>query len=180
MNVFLLIILIIVLLKFFTFKEGLCPVSCSKCATINNQSLISGSGDCGKECIDCDLNTSNYLYDLYRTLYVNVTSSVKIVTQPVMSVFKSLYKCSYIDNIWTQNDISGDSLCLADMSNNWHKYSEPVVPTPINCIADYGTEIGEKANSTSKTIVKSTKYVCPSIMPTCDNFKCGATVGVCK
>jgi hypothetical protein len=176
MNVFLLIILIIVLLKFFTFKEGLCPVSCSKCATINNQSLIIGTGDCGKECISCDLNTPTYIIDLYERLYGAITIPV---INSVNSVFKSLYKCSFKDNIWGQ-DISGDSLCLADGSNNWHKYSEPVIPTPIKCIADYGTEIGEKANSTSKTIVTSTKYVCPSIMPTCDNFKCGATFGVCK
>jgi len=176
MNVFLLIILIIVLFKFMSFKEGLCPSSCRTCATINIKNLIDGTNGCGKECIDCDLNTPSYVYDLYKRLYGTVISVTNSVTS---SIVKSLYKCSFKNNIWSQ-DISGGSLCLADMSNNWHKYSEPVVPTPIQCIADYGTEIGELANSTSHTIVKSTKYVCPSTMPTCDNFKCGSTFGQCK
>lgn len=170
MNVFLFILLIIVLLKFISFKEGLCSSSCSTCATINIKNLVDGTVGCGKECIDCDLNTPSYVYDLYNTIYGTISSSY---------IFKSLYKCSFKNNIWDQ-DISGDSLCLADMSNNWHKYSEPVVPTPIQCIADYGTEIGELANSASHTIVNSTKYICPSTMPTCDNFKCGSTFGQCK
>ena len=173
MNVFLLILLIIVLFKFISFKEGLCPSSCSTCATINIKNLIDGTDGCGKECIDCDLNTPSYVYDLYKTLYGTISSATS-------SIVKSLYKCSFKNDIWIQDDISGDSLCLADMSNNWHKYSEPVVPTPIQCIANYGTEIGELASPESHTIVKSTKYVCPSTMPTCENFKCGSTFGVCK
>ena len=173
MNVFLLILLIIVLLRFLSFKEGLCPSSCSKCTTINMDSLIAKNGPCGNECIDCDFNTSNYYARAVYAILYNVSSSIK------NSIVNSLYKCSFTNNIWSQ-DISGDSLCLADMSNNWHKYSEPVVPPPIQCIADYGTEIGELASSTSHTIVNSTKYICPSTMPTCDNFKCGSTFGQCK
>ena len=165
MNLFLLILLCIVLIKFLSVKEGMCASTCSTCAVINVESLLNGIGECGKECIDCDLDTPSYLIDLYNKLYGTTTS-----------IINSLYKCSFINDKWTQSD-TGDSLCLADMSNNWHKFSDP---TPIKCIADYGTEIGELANSKSTTIVKSTKYVCPSIMPTCDNFKCGSTFGTCK
>lgn len=198
MNVFLLILLCIVLIKFLSVKEGMCASSCSTCNTINVKSLLDGTGDCGKECIDCtELNTPSYLMDLYNNLYPSTVPATVPATVPVpdpkdndtrfndkiknflddpLFIFKSLYKCSFKNNKWSK-DISGDSLCLVDMSNNFYKYSEP---SPIKCIANYGTEIGEPANCKSKTIVKSTKYVCPSTMPTCENFKCGTSFGVCK
>ncbi len=191
MNLFLLILLCIVLIHFLSFKEGMCASACSTCTNIDVKSLLDGEGACGKECIDCDLNTPSYLIDLYNNLYPDTVNNpvpdtrgtnnffndtIKNFLEDPSFIFKSLYKCSFKNDKWSQ-DISGDSLCLADMSNNWHKFSDP---NPIKCIADYGTEIGELANSTSKTIVKSTKYVCPSTMPTCDNFKCGSTFGVCK
>jgi hypothetical protein len=209
MNLFLLILLCIVLIHFLSFKEGMCASACSSCATINVKSLLDGTGNCGKECIDCtDLNIPSYLMDLYNNLYpdpviINNPDPVIINNpDPVFDpapipetganngfinrlnnflndpsfIFKSLYKCSFKNDKWSQ-DISGNSLCLVDMSNNFYKYSEP---EPIKCIANYGTEIGELANCKSKTIVKSTKYVCPSTMPTCDNFKCGSAFGVCK
>jgi len=50
----------------------------------------------------------------------------------------------------------------------------------IKCIADFGTNIGEKLCCGQTGVLQDTKYVCPSNKPTCSSFKCGSQFGQCS
>ena len=51
--------------------------------------------------------------------------------------------------------------------------------SPIKCIADFATDIGEDLCCGQTGVLQNTKYVCPSEKPTCSNFKCGSKFGSC-
>ena len=50
----------------------------------------------------------------------------------------------------------------------------------IKCIADFGTEIGDALCCGQLGVLKDTKYVCPSVAPTCSNFDCKTQFGYCQ
>ena len=58
------------------------------------------------------------------------------------------------------------------------KYRES--SSPIKCIADFATDIGEELCCGQTGVLQNTKYVCPSNKPTCSNFKCGSKFGTCN
>ena len=69
MNKLLILLLLLVIIKLFNYKEGLCSDKCSNCEYININSIISGSGDCGKECISCtNITISDYLKIFLETI----------------------------------------------------------------------------------------------------------------
>jgi hypothetical protein len=49
----------------------------------------------------------------------------------------------------------------------------------IKCIADFGTNIGDKLCCGQSGVLTDTKYVCPSNYSKCQNMKCGSKYGVC-
>ena len=49
----------------------------------------------------------------------------------------------------------------------------------LKCIADFGTNIGENLCCGQTGVLQNTEYVCPSVKPTCQNFKCGSKFGTC-
>ena len=51
-------------------------------------------------------------------------------------------------------------------------------PAPISCIADYGTNIGDKLSG-GKGVLQDTRYVCPNTLKKCSHFKCGSAFGTC-
>jgi hypothetical protein len=51
-------------------------------------------------------------------------------------------------------------------------------PELIQCIADYGTNIGDKLSG-GKGVLQDTRYVCPNTLKKCSHFKCGSAFGVC-
>ena len=53
---------------------------------------------------------------------------------------------------------------------------------PTKCIANYGTNIGDPLCCGQKGILQyfATKYVCPSSKPTCSNYVCGKSYGICS
>tara|TARA_Y100000389_G_scaffold100824_1_gene97539 strand:- start:5674 stop:6615 length:942 start_codon:yes stop_codon:yes gene_type:complete len=54
------------------------------------------------------------------------------------------------------------------------------VPDPsLKCIADYGTEVGQKLCCGQDGYVKGTKHICPSEYPYCKGYKCGESWGKC-
>ena len=49
----------------------------------------------------------------------------------------------------------------------------------LKCIADFGTNVGENLCCGQTGVLQNTQYVCPSVKPTCKNFKCGSKFGTC-
>ncbi len=49
----------------------------------------------------------------------------------------------------------------------------------LKCIADFGTNVGENLCCGQSGVLQNTEYVCPSVKPTCKNFKCGSKFGTC-
>ena len=56
------------------------------------------------------------------------------------------------------------------------------VDTPTQCIANYGTNIGDPLCCGQKGILQyfASKYVCPASKPTCSNYVCGESYGICS
>ena len=54
--------------------------------------------------------------------------------------------------------------------------------TPSQCIANYGTNVGDPLCCGQKGILQyfASKYVCPSSAPTCSNYVCGKSYGTCS
>ena len=50
----------------------------------------------------------------------------------------------------------------------------------FKCIADFGTNVGDDLCCGQTGVLQDTRYVCPSIKPTCSNFKCGSVFGTCS
>ena len=106
---------------------------------------------------------------------------VSIILIPI--IFKLVGYNYKVEGICNKNcDISGD--CFGtDMSNclilNSAKCPEPVAADPIKCIADFGTDIGDPLCCGADGVLQNTKYVCPSNLKTCRNFKCGSAFGNC-
>jgi len=51
-------------------------------------------------------------------------------------------------------------------------------PAPIKCVADFGTNIGDKLSG-GKGVLQDTRYVCPNTLQKCSHFKCGSAFGTC-
>ncbi len=49
----------------------------------------------------------------------------------------------------------------------------------IDCIADFGTNIGDDLCCGQTGVLQDTRYVCPSTRPKCQSFKCGSKFGQC-
>jgi len=61
-------------------------------------------------------------------------------------------------------------------------YDEIKCNKPIQCIANYGTDLGDPLCCGQKGVLQksATKYVCPSSKPTCAGYVCGEKYGKCK
>ena len=236
MNKLLIILLIIVIIKLFNYKEGLCPGKCSNCDNINIESIINnknGDNDCGKDCLSCsNITISNNLQNFFDKIYGKIKSYTesskqsigfgytdttdteitdtditdtdsKDITTNISS--QSIFTKDHIKNLWADvsnsniepsvynctKDISdawvpyenGESLCVLDINGIWRYYEDisgSDTCEPVKCIADFGTEIGQLTCCGQNSTLKSTKYVCPSNLPTCNNFKCGSQYGTCS
>jgi hypothetical protein len=95
----------------------------------------------------------------------------------------SVYSCTKdISDNWVPFE-NGESLCVLDVNGIWRQYEDISGLEdcePVKCIADFGTEIGQLTCCGQNSTLKSTKYVCPSNLPTCNNFKCGSNYGTCS
>jgi hypothetical protein len=238
MNKLLIILLILVIIKLFNYKEGLCPGKCSNCDNINIDSIINnknGDNDCGKDCISCsNITISNNLQNFFDKIYGKIKSYTESTeksngfgytdttdTEITDTDSKdtdtdskdkttnisthSIFTKEYIKNLWADvsnnniepsvynctKDISdawvpyenGESLCVLDINGVWRHYEDisgSDTCEPVKCIADFGTEIGQLTCCGQNSTLKSTKYVCPSNLPTCNNFKCGSQYGTCS
>ena len=235
MNKLLILLLLLVIIKLFNYKEGLCSDKCSNCEYININSIISGSGDCGKECISCtNITISDYLKNFlekifgkekiytestekatsynYEDLKEKEANETKTETKETdikeidtKTANTNIFSIERIKKLWTDvsngdvqpsvynctKDVSdnwvpyenGESLCVLDVNGKW-RYYEDISGSedcePIKCIADFGTEIGQLTCCGQNSLLKSTKYVCPMNLPTCNNFKCGSEFGTCS
>jgi hypothetical protein len=50
----------------------------------------------------------------------------------------------------------------------------------IPCVADFGTDIGDKLCCGQKGVLQNTKNICPSTKPKCTNFDCKTQLGYCQ
>jgi hypothetical protein len=95
----------------------------------------------------------------------------------------SIYNCTKdISDSWVPYE-NGESLCVLDVNGIWRYYEDisgSDTCEPVKCIADFGTEIGQLTCCGQNSTLKSTKYVCPMNLPTCNNFKCGSEFGTCS
>ena len=237
MNKLLIILLILVIIKLFNYKEGLCPGKCSNCDNINIDSIINnknGDNDCGKDCISCsNITISNNLQNFFDKIYGKIKSytestnpsngfgytdttdteitdtdskdtttdkdtTTNISTHSIFTkdhiknlwadvsnsnIEPSVYNCTKnISDAWVPYE-NGESLCVLDINGIWRYYEDisgSDTCEPVKCIADFGTEIGQLTCCGQNSTLKSTKYVCPSNLPTCNNFKCGSQYGTCS
>lgn len=123
-------------------------------------------------------NFNDNLYDVYNT-----TSDIS----------NNLYK--YTNQInYKLNDISDNMFSDYDASKNFYNSSGNMIAqiltqlndlslkidttTNLKCIADFGTQRGEKLSS-GNGVLTSTEYVCPEEMPSCTGMICGEKYGVC-
>jgi hypothetical protein len=82
-----------------------------------------------------------------------------------------------------KRDIS-NSATRSVYSDDYEYYYEEEGPDgttcpSLKCIADFGTNIGENLCCGQTGVLQNTEYVCPSVKPTCKNFKCGSKFGTC-
>ena len=72
-----------------------------------------------------------------------------------------------------------------DISGNFQRPLQPLddiegaTCPSLKCIADFGTNIGDNLCCGQTGVLQNTEYVCPSVKPTCQNFKCGSKFGTC-
>lgn len=61
-------------------------------------------------------------------------------------------------------------------------YNDLKYETPIQCIANNGTDLGDPLCCGQKGVLhkSATKYVCPTDKPTCAGYVCGEKYGNCK
>lgn len=98
-------------------------------------------------------------------------------------IHPSIYTCKkdISDNLVPNKN--GDVDCILDVNGIWRQYEDISCSEnceSIKCIADFGTEIGQLTCCGQNSLLKSTKYVCPSNLPTCNKFKCGSEFGTCS
>ena len=60
------------------------------------------------------------------------------------------------------------------------KYPATDCDAKIPCIADFGTEIGDKLCCGQLGTLKNTKYICPANKPKCTKFNCKTQLGYCQ
>lgn len=99
------------------------------------------------------------------------------------------------DNVYRRNDaktdishnfydVSGNSLLndiiskLTGLSTKLDSCNIDKTET-IQCIADFGTNIGDELCCGQSGVLTDTKYVCPSNYSKCENMKCGSKYGAC-
>ena len=73
---------------------------------------------------------------------------------------------------------NGSSSTTASQTNN--NTAKCVDDSNLQCIADFGTNVGDALCCGQTGVLQNTKYVCPDTRPTCSNFKCGSQFGTCQ
>jgi hypothetical protein len=130
-----------------------------------------------KEVKDSRLSEKSYrdenaVYDTSFNIYQKLLdNSAKLVAS--MNDEKERYK----------RDLSNASTRTI-YSDNYEYYYEEEGPDgstcpSLKCVADFGTNIGENLCCGQTGVLQNTEYVCPSVKPTCQNFKCGSKFGTC-
>ena len=130
---------------------------------------------CSPKDTDTNISThSIFTKENIKKLWADVSNS---------NIDPSVYNCTKdISDAWVPYE-NGESLCVLDINGIWRYYEDisgSDTCEPVKCIADFGTEIGQLTCCGQNSTLKSTKYVCPSNLPTCNNFKCGSQYGTCS
>jgi GTP:adenosylcobinamide-phosphate guanylyltransferase len=69
---------------------------------------------------------------------------------------------------------------LEEVNNNYKKLDEKCkTQLKIDCIADFGTGIGDDLCCGQTGVLQNPNYVCPKEKPKCQSFKCGSKFGQC-
>jgi hypothetical protein len=119
---------------------------------------------------DAEIDLSNNLQDIYN---INLDLSNNIYR-------KKDAKIDISNNFY---DTSGNSLLkniLSQLQGLTTKIDKcDVKPEDIDCIADFGTNIGDDLCCNQPGILTDTKYVCPANYPKCGKMECGTKYGIC-
>ena len=123
-------------------------------------------------------------------LSVNNYKSINSLYDASFNIYKSILESNskYISSINEEKerykrDLSNSSTKTV-YSDNYEYYYEEEGPDgstcpSLKCVADFGTNIGENLCCGQTGVLQNTEYVCPSVKPTCQNFKCGSKFGTC-
>ena len=137
-----------------------------------------------KEAKDTLSSISNYRrqqseYDIsmskYKSILENNARTISSINEE-----KERYKRD-ISNASTRGTGTNNGTVYSDDYEYYYEEEGPDGATcpSLKCIADFGTNIGENLCCGQTGVLQNTEYVCPSVKPTCKNFKCGSKFGTC-
>jgi len=99
-------------------------------------------------------NLSNKILDISNNIFSDHDASYNFYDESGNMITQILKKINYLTNKFeTKND--------------------------IKCLANFGTEIGEKL-SNGHGVLKNSQYICPKELPECYGMICGEQYGICK
>lgn len=169
---FICFIIVPILLKIFKMKEGFIdPIMDMQGIPMVPESTQSQLNSNLRSIYDAEIDLSNNLYDVYN-INLDLSNNVYRKNDAKTDISHNFYDTSgnsLLNNILSQLKGLTTKLdtCNIDKTEQ------------IKCIADFGTNIGDKLCCGQSGILTDTKYVCPSNYSKCKNMKCGSKYGVC-
>jgi hypothetical protein len=166
-------IFIPIILKLFKINEGFFdPLVNPNGDIIPPENLNSQINSNIREIYDAEIDLSNNLYDIYN-INLDLSNNAYRKNDAKKDISNNLY------------DTSGNSLLnsilskLTGLTTKLDSCNIDKTET-IDCIADFGTNIGDELCCDQPGILTDTKYVCPSNYPKCGSMECGTQYGKCS
>lgn len=117
-------------------------------------------------------SSNNLLDSINKCTIVNDTYRCEMVTH---SLDNSYGDSSFVDVSYTEPpNIYQETLTLLDQ-----KTENITEPKDTECLADYGSQIGDNLCDGAIGLLKDPAFICPYYKPICD-YKCGSSLGKCN
>ena len=165
-------IIVPIILKLFNINEGFIdPLTYEEDGTnIPPGDRVSQLNSNIREIYEAEIDLSNNLYDIYN-INLDLSNNAYRKNDAKTDISRNLY------------DTSGNSLLkniLSQLQGLTTKIDKCDVKTEdIDCIADFGTNIGDELCCNQPGVLTNTKYVCPANYPKCGKMECGKKYGTC-
>lgn len=126
-------------------------------------------------------------YNYVPAMIDPTTNNIKFYSDSAGTLLEEANKCNFVDLLLqddcnnslktdTAEDTTEDG---TEDTTEEDTSSDSVCNDKIPCIANFGTNIGDKLCCGQTGVLQNTKYVCPSTRPKCTGFKCGYQFGNC-
>jgi hypothetical protein len=170
---FIAFVIIPIILKLFKMTEDFID------PLIDNQGNIMTP-----EYAEAQMNTN--LHDIYNA-EIDLSNNLHNVYNINLDLSNNVYRKNDAKTDISHNfyDTSGNSLLnnilskLTGLTTKLDSCNIDKTET-IDCIADFGTNIGDELCCDQPGILTDTKYVCPSNYPKCGSMECGTQYGKCS